>query len=659
MHVVLVALPIVALVAALAATLALVLRVGAREASGSTRALALALTLVTALTLAAVGPWRDRPPALEPAVAVAPSGGYVGSDACRACHPKEHASFARTFHRTMSQRASPATVRARLSGEPLEDRGRVARLFTRDRSVWAELPDPDVEAEAALAAQRAEVRAATRAPLVEREVVLVTGSHREQAYWVRGRRAGELRLFPFVWLLDDGRFVARRDAFLRPPDEPMPPARWNSNCIACHAVAGRPAHDEVRDAFDTTVAELGIACEACHGPGAAHRQRHASPAVRWRARRSDEADPTIVQPRNLAPRAQVHLCGQCHSYAVPKDEERFWVDGYATTFRPGELLDATRTLLFPGAFATPDRPRPDLPFVATSIDSLFWPDGTIRVGGREANGLIASRCFGDGEGARTITCLDCHSMHDAPPAAQLVANQAEQGACVRCHGSMGGTAHTRHREGSSASRCVSCHMPRTSYALFAATRSHRIASPRDAAPGEVPSACVTCHADRSRSWIAGELARRRDPSLAQPAEERGAEAQGVATALRGDAAERVVMAHALGTADTLEVVGADFAARVLAELVVDRYAAVREVARRSVRRLPDYNDLAGPRDRIAAAAEALRAALLARFDARAASSPGADALRRALLVGEDGARDDAWVRAALAAQNTRAITIAE
>src|SRR5688572_33465560 len=35
---------------------------------------------------------------------------YVGSEACRSCHPGEHASFSRTFHRTMTQRATVAAV---------------------------------------------------------------------------------------------------------------------------------------------------------------------------------------------------------------------------------------------------------------------------------------------------------------------------------------------------------------------------------------------------------------------------------------------------------------------------------------------------------------------------------------------------------------------
>src|SRR5690606_7458013 len=110
-----------------------------------------------------------------------------------------------------------------------------------------------------------------------KRVVLTTGSHREQAYWVSGGRPGELALVPVVWMIREERLLDRADAFLTPPDVPLGETHWSGNCIACHAVAGEPRRDPTGSAFDSTVAELGIACEACHGPGAAHVDRHRDP----------------------------------------------------------------------------------------------------------------------------------------------------------------------------------------------------------------------------------------------------------------------------------------------------------------------------------------------------------------------------------------------
>src|SRR5437870_148339 len=47
--------------------------------------------------------------------AVAPHVGrpeeYAGSASCRGCHPDQYASWHRTFHRTMTQVASPESIR--------------------------------------------------------------------------------------------------------------------------------------------------------------------------------------------------------------------------------------------------------------------------------------------------------------------------------------------------------------------------------------------------------------------------------------------------------------------------------------------------------------------------------------------------------------------
>ena len=62
------------------------------------------------------------PPAVVPESAVAtrpiedPTEGYVTSRACRSCHPGEYASWRRSHHRSMTQRASPESVLGRWSG---------------------------------------------------------------------------------------------------------------------------------------------------------------------------------------------------------------------------------------------------------------------------------------------------------------------------------------------------------------------------------------------------------------------------------------------------------------------------------------------------------------------------------------------------------------
>src|SRR5262245_28592933 len=56
---------------------------------------------------------------------------YASSTACRACHPGEYESWHKTFHRTMTQPATPAAVVGDFAGITLTSWGRDYRLERR------------------------------------------------------------------------------------------------------------------------------------------------------------------------------------------------------------------------------------------------------------------------------------------------------------------------------------------------------------------------------------------------------------------------------------------------------------------------------------------------------------------------------------------------
>lgn len=45
---------------------------------------------------------------------------------------------------------------------------------------------------------------------------------------------------------------------------------WDRQCAHCHATGVRVSWTAATDRYTTTVAEHGVGCESCHGPGAAH-----------------------------------------------------------------------------------------------------------------------------------------------------------------------------------------------------------------------------------------------------------------------------------------------------------------------------------------------------------------------------------------------------
>ncbi len=595
--------------------------------------------------------------------------GYVSSEACRACHPAQFESWHRSFHRTMTQVADQQSVKAPFNSETIEVRGASVLLFRKGDEYWARLPDPDYQA--TLAAQgRIEA-----VPQVERRVVMTTGSHHYQAYWVQGR-GGTLRQLPVVYSLEQGRFLVREHAFLQPEDAKPYAARWNSNCVQCHAVAGRPEHDPDRDVFDTRVAELGIACEACHGPAREHVRRLQNPLLRYQVHfRADakekpgsafgltppQARPwqrelAIVNPARLSAARSADVCGQCHAYFVPQDEGAWWETGYVRAYRPGQALSESRHVL---DYAS----ERDRRLISADFESVFWNDGTIRVGGREYNGLIKSPCFEHGRGARQLTCTSCHSLHRSDPVDQLGAGMDGDRACTQCHSQFTAdlSAHTRHPASSSGSRCYNCHMPHTTYALFKGIRSHRVTSPsvvRAQTTGR-PNACNLCHLDKTSAWAARHLSEWYGHPVPSLGEHESNVAAAVLGVLSGDAAVRAIYAFHLGRADGVAAAGADFQVPILAPLLEDPYPAVRFVAARSLRSFPGFASLKYDFEASPAARRAARTWVSKQWRKRRQLTPRNSKARAMLLQTPAGESDARRIAELIANRDDRPIMIAE
>lgn len=564
---------------------------------------------------------------------------YRGSDACAACHPAAHATWAATYHRTMTQPAGPAAVRASWQGELAAGEARVV-LERRGEEFWAELLDPEVRL-----AQLEGPGPIGPVPRVWRRVVMTTGSHHMQVYWTASARDRRLHALPFAYLLAEARWVPVESTLLRPAQGDVI-YTWNRACVPCHAVAGQPRISGEGGSVDTRVAELGIACEACHGPGAAHVDRWRSPLARYLQHLGGGPDGTIVQPARLDHRRASEVCGQCHSVSAFHDEEGWLRRG--DDFRPGEDLEARRRVVrHPVRAAQPwlDELLDEDP---EYLSGRMWPDGHVRVTGREHSALLETPCYQRGE----LSCLSCHQLHGAPPDDQLGPAGAGAGSCASCHAPEDSQEHTRHPAGSLS--CYDCHMPRTTYGLLKAVRSHVVDSPDVATALAVgrPDACSLCHVDRPLAWTAGHLERwtgRAQPEL--PDEHRRVSAA-VLWAIRGDAGQRALAADALGHPDALALAGAGWQAPILAHLVAqDPYDAVRQIAARSLRGLPDAADL--DLDPLAPAAARADAALraLARWRAQAPDP--------ARLVAADGQHDAAALAALAAIRDDRPIDLKE
>lgn len=283
---------------------------------------------------------------------------------------------------------------------------------------------------------------------------------------------------------------------------------WNSMCGTCHNTRFRKNYEASTDSYRTTMAEVGVGCEACHGPMKEH--------VRWQRawQGQGKTDPTL---RKRTPAEAMENCAPCHA-------------------RRSEL---TGDLVPDGSFWDH--------YLLAIVDGgdVFHPDGQVRDEDYEFTAFLGSRMHAAG-----VTCLDCHDPHAGPP------RLAGDALCLRCHnGSRAGSPvidparHTFHAPESTGSRCVNCHMPQTVYMQRHSRHDHGFTSPDPVLTREfgIPNACSRCHADKDLDWVQSAAERWYGTRLERPARAR---TRALAAARRGDEAVVARLLTLLGTPET-------------------------------------------------------------------------------------------------------------
>lgn len=426
---------------------------------------------------------------------------FAGSNSCKSCHQDHYASWYRTFHRSMTQEASATSVEGRFDGEVVRAWGGAIRPVQRDGKYFFDLLSP----------QTGEVAASY-------PIVRTVGSHRYQQYLMRRPDSGQYIRLPLLWSNDDRRWVHMNGVFLYDDQQRFDQhvTTWNHNCIYCHntgprpnilnsgelyarAARGEPVNFLKEARYDSQVAELGIACETCHGPGAEHARRNRDPLRRYALHLGVADDATIVNPRKLDARHATYVCAQCHAQRLPVrvDLVETWLSS-GPTFRAGDDLgEHVRwvTRAEPGPPNNPDLYR-----------LRFWNDATPRLSAYEFQGLSQSKCFQKSG----LGCLHCHAAHGGDVHGMMKDGARGNAPCAACHQPIAQnvSAHTHHAPESPGSLCYNCHMPQMVYGVMEIHRSHRIEipdPPRNRSDAR-PDACTGCHLDGSTLWAMTQMA---------------------------------------------------------------------------------------------------------------------------------------------------------
>lgn len=571
--------------------------------------------------------------------------GYVGAESCRECHERNYESWHASYHRTMTQLPSESAIRADFSGRPVTIEGRTYVFERRGEQYWVTMPDPD-------APLNPNAPDATR---IERPIALVTGSHCLQMYWYPTGHSRTLGLVPVHYFIEEQKWLPTSATLLRPKTEmSSDTGRWNGRCIQCHATHGR-TRPRADGGMDSEVAEFGISCEACHGAGESHvasqRRRTAQGGAGAEAGLAGgaggERTDAVVNPARLSAKAASQICGLCHSYTIPLSDERERREMEAGfDFRPGGDLEKSLGLVRRDSRTEQHVARFKLN-LEEYLAQRFWPDGMSRVAGREYNALAESACHLRGE----MSCLSCHSMHrtaedprtlDEWADKQLKPGMDGDAACVQCHEASRYAidSHTHHAAESDGSRCYNCHLPYTTYGLLRAMRGHQIEIPSVATTKQTgrPNACNLCHLDQTLAWSAERLRDWYGQSAPELMDIERTRAAGVMWGLAGDAGQRALAAWHMGWAPARSASKSDWMTPMLTELMQDDYEAVRTIAWKSMRSLPEAlqveYDVVGPANGRAAIVRDLRRAWESAKGARAATGA-----RPEVLLDEGGGLD--------------------
>ena len=235
---------------------------------------------------------------------------------------------------------------------------------------------------------------------------------------------------------------------------------WNSRCASCHNTRLLKNYDASADAYRTTMAGMGVGCEACHGPLKSH--------VVWR---TAHANSTEAEPKPpLVRRSQtLEVCGACHS----RREE------LTGDFLPGDSFFDHFSLEIPDE------------------NQRWYPDGQVKDEDYEFASFLSSRMYQSG-----VHCRDCHRSDSG----------SGNALCLRCHqGRASGfanapaidpLAHGHHRLDDKGGECIGCHAPVTVYMQRHARHDHGFGIPDPLLTKElaIPNACNRCHADKTTDW---------------------------------------------------------------------------------------------------------------------------------------------------------------
>lgn len=265
------------------------------------------------------------------------------------------------------------------------------------------------------------------------DAVYTIGGKFKQRYMIRKDRDGveDYVLGNYQWNVQTKKWQSfkpwkywYKDAYPHNNQE-LPTSR---TCDGCHFTGFMATEKRV---------DMGITCEACHGPASKH---------------TEDPESDIYKASLNDPVRQNEVCLQCHMRNRDKRLENVDISAiygdardYPFRYEAGKPLSNYKMVA---------------PFTLGRETKEFYANGAGKKNRSQGNEFVHSI-----KGKHGITCINCHNPHTLEPTAEH--NQGNK-LCMKCHdfNSVIGPhqenleAHTHHKANSKGSLCVECHMPK-------------------------------------------------------------------------------------------------------------------------------------------------------------------------------------------------------
>ncbi len=391
---------------------------------------------------------------------------YVSAKTCAQCHQEEFNRWEHSHHAWALKHANAQSVLGNFDNTEYDHNGTRTRFLKEGETYFIETDNND----------------GSRS---KHEIKFTVGVEPLQQYLIE-LEGGKLQALDIAWDTKNKKWFHLYPGQTSKPGDGLhwtgPYKNWNARCAECHQTGFEKNYSPKTKTYQSKWRELNVACEACHGPGAAHVKWAKNPQSFDNKLWEDvDAKGLTHQFEHANPEKEIELCARCHS----------------------------RRRALGSNSPPPNSKFADHYQLALLRDNLYHADGQIDEEVYVYGSFLQSKMF-----ARGVRCTNCHEPHSGR------LNATGNVLCTQCHSPAGNENfpslikknydskdHHHHKVASPGAQCVSCHMSEKTYMRVDPRRDHSFRVPRPDLSSKIgtPNACNTCHNDKTAPWATDKL----------------------------------------------------------------------------------------------------------------------------------------------------------